>query len=245
MEVVQGAYSDRGVVLHTTKYGEGQLIVHMLTECHARRSYIIRVGSSRRADTATRSLFQPLFLIDFQSGAAHSDLHKMGQVRLSPPLQSTPYSTPKSTIALFTAELLYRVVKDEVGDVFDMVQSMVLALDSATDSGAIANFHLYFMVQLAIRLGYAPTLNYSSDAFFDMKTGEFSGHTPAHTLYMEPEKAALLHDLAVCDIEHLGQIAISRLTRRAFLSSLVDYYAYHTEAIRYVRSIDYLSEILG
>lgn len=280
MEVVRGAYCERGVVLHTTKYGEGQLIVHLLTSTHARRSYIVRVGSSRRSDAAARSVFQPLFLLEFLSGAARGELHKMSDVRLCPPLRSTPYSTPKSAIALFISELLYRVVRDEVGDVFDFVHRSVIDLDNAQNPAAVANFHLYFMTQLAIRLGYAPSLNYSSGAFFDMKSGEFVILRPVHTLYMNPDAAALLHELAVfgsglglsgadggvnggtnggaggnsdaslngsigggVGVDSLGDIALSRDMRRNFLSLLTDYYAYHTESIRSVRSIAYLAEL--
>lgn len=243
MDIAQGAYRERGLVLHTTKYGEGQMIVHMLTSTHARRSYIVRIGSSRRSGTASRSMFQPLYLLEFQSGTGHGDLHKLNEVRLCPPLQTIPYSTPKSAVALFTAELLYRVVRDEVGDVFDMASQMILELDSASSSIAVANFHLYFMVQLAVRLGYAPSMEFRTGEFFDMKLGEFVRDCPAHTLYMNPTHARLLYDLTVFSIDDLSTIELSRVTRREFLSLMVDYYAYHTEAIRSVRSIDMLAEI--
>jgi len=55
----------RGIVLHTTRYGESSLVVHCYTEQYGRQSYMIKgIRKSRKQNRS--NLFQPLFILDFE-----------------------------------------------------------------------------------------------------------------------------------------------------------------------------------
>ena len=58
--VPRGRYKARGVVLHTLKYGERQLIIHIFTAEYGRRSYITKLSQRNNP----RGLFQPLFVLE-------------------------------------------------------------------------------------------------------------------------------------------------------------------------------------
>ena len=103
----------RGIVLHTTRYGESSLVVHCYTEQYGRQTYMLKgVRKSRRTNRS--NLFQPLFILDFE--VYHKDsreIQLVKEVTRSIPLNSIPYDLTKRTQAIFMAEMLYRVVKEE------------------------------------------------------------------------------------------------------------------------------------
>lgn len=238
----RGAYRDRGVVLHSLKYGEGSVIVHMLTASHGRRSYITRIGTGRRS-SSSRHLFQPLFLLEFEASATNTDMHKLRQAIPSRMLCEIPFDIVKSSIAMFISEILYRLIRDQAEDprLYMFIEESVTVLD-AMESGT-ANFHLHFMVRLMHYLGYAPCGAWQQDGWLDIKRGSYTVSEPLHTLKIAPTVAALIHELSHTRLAALGEIALSRAERVELLRCLVDYYSFHSDAIHQVRSIDILREL--
>ncbi|MBO5882294.1 MAG: recombination protein O N-terminal domain-containing protein, partial [Alistipes sp.] len=106
------SYKARGIVLGTLKYGEKGIIVHMLTDTHGRQSYMIQ-GVKPTAKGSKMALLQPMFAVEFEGlQSSKMSMHRMKDLVPSIVLQSTPFDIRKSTISLFMAEVLYRLVKD-------------------------------------------------------------------------------------------------------------------------------------
>ncbi|MEG2727517.1 MAG: DNA repair protein RecO C-terminal domain-containing protein, partial [Mucinivorans sp.] len=185
---------ERGIVLHTTKYSERQMIVHMITASHSRATYITYVGRAQ-----SRRLFAPLAILEFSDTPSTGTLGKMSGAGLCPALYDVSSNIIKCTLALFVSELLYRVVRSEnesSGDLFAFVERSVIELDGLRNATSIANFHLYFMVHLAAILGYAPRANWGEGMFFDIKAGEFTCREPlGHSLWLAPREGAILYKL--------------------------------------------------
>ena len=125
-------HKTRGIVLHTLKYGESSLIVHVYTEKFGRQSLMIKgVRKSRKQSRA--NLFQPLFLLDFEIyHKEQRNIHLISSVGRSIPLNHIPYNHTLSTQALFMAEVLYRVLKEEESNpmLFHFLVNSVEYLDS-------------------------------------------------------------------------------------------------------------------
>ena len=190
------------------------------------------------------ALFQPLFLLQFEGlESSHSDLHKMREVQNDVVFKSLPYDIRKSTMALFMAEVLYRLVGESEANepLFDFVHSSVVALDEI-DEG-VANFHLWFLANLSRYLGYFPGNEHQKGCYFDMREGLYTLQRPAHDKFLNAEYARLLNDLIECDVEYLGEIGLNRTQRVDMLSGLVDYYSLHFDAIRRVQSIAILQQV--
>lgn len=230
-------------MLSITKFGERQLVAHLLTPSRSRVGYVVSLGRGAEA----RRLFAPLSLIEFTGIYGRGDLGKMREVVAAPALYNIGYDPIKCTLALFVSELLYRVVRTE-GEVeqslYDFVRQAIITLDGAEDRQMVANFHLWFMVRLAGALGYAPRDNWGQGVWFDIKAGEFVRDRPLHALCMEPECAGLLARLMASDGD-TATWGLSGGLRREFLSAMTDYYAWHTEAIYSVRSLSILSEVFA
>ena len=238
------SYKARGVVLGTVKYGDKAVIVNMLTDTMGRRSYIVQGLGSGKGRGSKLAYFQPLFVLQFEGLISDkSDLHRMKDVQNGVVLQSIPYDIRKSTIALFIAEVLYRLVgeSEENKILFDFVYGSVEALDAMTEG--VSNFHLWFLAHLSRFLGFAPGNEYAEDSYFDMREGVYTPIRPMHDKFCNQEYARLLNDLIECDVEYLGEIGLNRTQRVDMLSGLVDYYSIHLDAIRRVQSIAILQQV--
>ena len=137
------SYKARGIVLGTLKYGEKGVIVHMLTDLYGRQSYMVQ-GVGSRGRGSKLALFQPMFALEFEGlESPKMQMHRFGEVHSGVVLESTPFDVKKSTIALFMAEVLHRLVKESEANemLFDFVWGSIEALDAATEG--VANFHLW------------------------------------------------------------------------------------------------------
>ncbi len=210
-----------------------------------RQSYIVHgMGGSRKGKGAKMALFQPLFAVEFEGiEPSKGSLHRFSEVRAAVALQRIPYELTRSTIALFIAEVLWRLIKEQEAntELFEFAWNSLLALDSIEEG--VANFHLWFLANLSRQLGFFPGNEHSEGAWFDIVEGVYTPEEPRHTLKMNPMSAELLRDLTECDIQYLAEIGLNRTQRVEILSELLRFYDYHLDSINNVRSIEVLKEV--
>jgi len=238
------SYKGRGVVLHTLKYGDSSMVVHLLTDVGGRRSFLAQGVRSTRGRGSKMALLQPLFALEFEGlESPRMELHRFRELRSGIVLRQLPFDVRKSTMALFMAEVLYRLVREsEPNDgLFDFVWHSVGALDSLEEG--VANFHLWFLANLSRFLGFAPGNGYVAGDRFDIREGLYTPTIPAHGSFLSQFDARMLSELIGCDVRFLGEIGLNRSQRVAFLESLLAYYAYHLDAIRAVESVRILREV--
>ncbi len=238
------SYKARGIVLNTVKYGDSSMVAQLLTDVCGRCSYMVQGVRSARGRGSKAALLQPMFAVEFEGlESSKMEMHRFRELRSGIVLQSTPFDVRKSTIALFMAEVLYRLVRESEPNeaLFDFVWGSVEALD-AMDEG-VANFHLWFLANLSRFLGFSPAGEYLQGAVFDMREGAFMMVASGHSAVMDAANAEILRDLLECDVRYLAEIGLNRHRRVEFLDEMMRYYGYHLEAINTVRSIRILQEV--
>ena len=237
-------YKARGVVLHTIKYGDSSMVAYLFTDLFGRMNYLIQGVHSSRGRGNQAALFQPMFLVEFEGiEQPQARMHRMKEVRSLTPLSSLPFDVRKSTISLFMAEVLYRLIRESEANepLFDFVCRSVVQLDRMTEG--ISNFHLWFLVQLSAYLGFYPGNEPIPNGYFDIRGGVFTPSVPAHRICMDASCSGLLGDLMDCEADRLGSLPLSRTQRSAFMESMLLFFGYHLDAIRTVRSVSILREI--
>lgn len=190
------------------------------------------------------ALFQPLFALEFEgSSSPRAQMHRFKEVQSGVLLSRTPYDIRRSTVALFMAEVLYRLIKESEPneELFDYAWGSLIALDTI-DEG-VANFHLWFLANLSRLLGFYPSGEWQEGVWIDIVDGCYTSYKPSHTLVLNPHEAELMRDFTECDVRHLGEIGLNRGQRVEFLEALMRYYSYHLDAIKSVQSIDILKEV--
>lgn len=238
------SYKARGIVLHTLKYGDSGMVVYLLTDSGGRQSYMVQGVRSARGHGSKLALFQPMFAVEFEGlESSRMQMHRFREVRSGIVLQSLPFDVRKSTIALFMAEVLYRLVKEYEPNqrLFDFVWGSVAALD-ALDEG-VANFHLWFLANLSRFLGFCPGNDYSAGDWFDIREGLYTKTRPQHVSFMTQECTRILRDMMECDVRCLAEIGLNRTQRVEFLNAVLVYFGYHLDAISAVQSVRILREV--
>lgn len=239
-----GIYKARGIVLHTVKYGESALIAYLFTDVGGRQTYMIPGACSRCSKGNKAALFQPMFLLEFEGyEQPKAEMHRMKEVRTLLPLSSLPFDVRKSTISLFMAEVLYRLIKEVEANepLFDFVSGAVVQLDALKEG--ISNFHLWFLVRLSAYLGFYPGNEYNEGDCFDIQGGVFCGGMPSHRTAMESGPARLLGRLMEAEASELGALRLGHAERSGFMEAMLAFFGYHFDAIYNVRSLNILREV--
>ncbi|MBP3482692.1 MAG: DNA repair protein RecO C-terminal domain-containing protein [Alistipes sp.] len=238
------SYKARGIVLNTVKYGDSSMVAQLLTDVGGRRSYMVQGIRSSRGHGSKAALLQPMFAVEFEGlESSRMDMHRFRELHAGIVLRSLPFDVRKSTVALFMAEVLYRLVRESEPNelLFDFVWGSVEALDTLQEG--VANFHLWFLANLSRFLGFSPGNAYERGAVFDMHEGLFTTAPSARSAAMSAENAEIFRDLLECDVRFLGEIGLNRNRRVDFLDTMMTYYGYHLDAVHSVRSIKILREV--
>lgn len=238
------SYKARGVVLRTVKYGESGMVVYMLTNTLGRQTYMVQGVRSSKGKGNKGALFQPMFIVEFEGiESQHAQMHRMKDIRNFMPLSTVPFDVRKSTISLFMAEVVYRLIREveQNSPLFEFVCGAIEALDAMHDG--VANFHLWFLVRLSYFLGFYPGNQYIEDGVFDIQNGVFTPSMPTHRLALSPQNSHILAQVMSCEVENLGSLQLSRNQRSDFMNGILTYFGYHLDSIHHVQSLQILREV--
>ena len=231
----------RGIVLHTTKYGESSLVVHCYTEQFGRLTFMVKgIRKSRKQNRS--NILQPLFILDFEIYHKDSrEIQLVKEVSRAIPLNSIPFDITKSTQAIFMAEVLYRVIKEE--ETNPVLSSFLISTNQYLDTmeEACPDFHIIFMFQLSRHLGFYPQNNYEGERFFfNLASGQFKENFGDPEVYLDREVSELWNRYMRSDIQRVKEEGFNGSQRKIILDMLVRYYKLHVSGMGEIRSLEIL-----
>ena len=200
----------RAIVLRVAPYNDKSSIIYMYTEAFGRCSYVMTWPRGRSCKIP-RSLFMPLSLLEIEdTHFPKRDLHRLTEAHACLPMSRIALDPVRNALALFLAEVLYRVVRDREPDqgLFDYLAESVALLERL-DQG-IANFHIVFLMGLTRFLGIFPNLE---------------GYRPG-----------VLFDLRI-RYGNMALYAFSRQERVSILRRIIDYYRLHLPEFPEIHSL--------
>ena len=164
------------ILLHSTKYGDNSLVLHTLSREWGRRSLFLRSvsgpsslsgassGGGRRGGgsgsrSGVMSLVSPLSILEGEvsvnpvSASSMMTVKGLGAVC---PLQSLRTNFSKASISMFISEVLFRTLREGANEegLYDWCVKKILLLDAL--EGNFSNFHLLFLLELTVALGFRP-----------------------------------------------------------------------------------------
>ena len=234
----------RGIVLHSIAYSDKYSIIYMYTEDFGRVAYLVSRNRGKKS-AVSRALFLPLSIVEMEVDHRHKrDLQRIREARSIYPLVEL-YGNPfKNAIALFLAEILYRVVKEKEGDTrfFEFLYHSIQWLENS-DRG-IANFHLVFMLRLPYYFGVYPNADaYEKGAKFDLINGVFTMNQPMHKYYLSPGESVVLHRLLKMGYENMSVYTFSRQDRTNIIQRILEYYRVHLPDFPEIKSLSILHSL--
>lgn len=238
------SYKSRGVVLHTMPHGESGHIVYVYTELFGRVSYYINSGKRGVATVGgSKIMLHPLTVIEFVGSKGRGAFHRITEAKRAFASYTMFDDIYKSTISLYVAELIYKIVKEEEANsfLFEFIFQSIKVLQ-IIDEGK-PNFHLYFTTQLTKYLGFFPSSNYQDDFYFDMSSGEFVIIRPSHPLHIDRRESKLLWQIMGSNISSLGEVKTSGKSRGELLGKMIDYLGIHHDKKYKIQSLEYFKEV--
>lgn len=234
----------RGIVLGHVKYGDNSIVVNIYTEQLGRQGFIVSNSHGKRRTPA--ALLMPLTIVEIESAnRPHTTLQRIKDLHVTRPLKTIPFNASRRSISIFITELLTKTLHDEVEDQ-SMFQFLCDAIDTL-DSGVEGeyNFHIYFMLGLAQRLGFSPDMTDSQLPIFDMTEGIFTAQLPLHQYILVDDDLQLWRRLQYAEIGNLSRIASSRNERARLLELLQEYFKLHIPSFNGLNSCAILQQLFA
>ena len=235
-----------GIVLHGLKYGDSGKIVTVYTEAFGRSTFILQ-GIHAKKSTNKANLLQPLFMLEMEVDHRQGrELQRARELKISHPYQTVPFDIVKSSQAIFIAEVLYKVLREEEArsELYQFLSHSFQIFDLLREGAA--NFHLAFLIQLTKYMGFAPGNNWSEDRlFFDMVSGSFAENKPPHPYWLNPDESRYISEFLNISYEKIGSIALTSPIRNLLLIKIIDYFSLHLGIPLQVKSLDVLHELFS
>ena len=235
--------TSRIIVLHLTKYGDSSLVVHTIDSVRGRCSYMLR--GAGRSKHVTVGAFHNLAVLDIVGvESPKSSMAYLKEYEPAMPLDSLRSDVVKNSIALFISELLYRTIVEQNCDdrLFAWLCDAIARLN-ALESGAVANFHLWFMAGLCTVLGFGPSQTGDFDGSEYLQSAKLTGDRPATSDPSRGDNLTLLRELTAKPFAEAMAIPLNGTRRRDFCDSMIRYISYHLGINLHLRSLDVLHDL--
>lgn len=239
-------HKTKAIVLKTTKYAETSIVAQLYTEKFGMQSYIINSVRSVKAKTKI-SLLQPLSLLELVVyHHEKKNLQRTSEIKSAHTFKTIPFDIARSSIAIFLTEILYRSIKEQEANpsLFNFIFNAIHYLDS--EESCPANFHLSFLFQLSVFLGFAPSGKYTEkEKNFDLQEGKFVKNEPSHFVFLKGSLSKSFSDFIHCDFENAKKILLNRQQRKIILEKILLYYSLHLDNFQNIHSPKILEEVFG
>lgn len=231
-------YKSGAIVLRQVDYGDASKIVTLYTENHGRISCMVNGVRSKKPRFAP-TLFQPLTLleIDFYYRPGR-EVQRLKEAVCPFHYQSILYDHVKSSIAIFLAEVLYQVLREEESNLvlFSFIYHALQLLD--TSKSGITTFHHWFMLHLSRYLGFYPDEKVFTERSYPSDYMQaFAGLTSQQKNALRQLAESPQSSPELSDLTHSG--------RNELLESIIRYYTIHIDGISRLRSLSVLQEVFG
>ncbi len=237
-------HKTRGVVLHSVGYSDAYSIVHVFTEEFGRVTYLTAKSKGKKTKV-NKSLFHPLSVLDLE--VEHLNLRDMHRIKEAKPYflsANTLFDPVKSSICIFLAEFISKVVKDIQPNplLFNYICDSIQVLD-LLERGA-ANFHLVFIFRMSRFLGFYPDMTeYKKGMFFDLQNGEFVNYKPLHPYYLNPDDSEVFALLMRMDYSNMYSFRFSHTERVNIINKVLEYYRLHLSDFSELKSLEILQNL--
>lgn len=209
------------IVLHTTKFGENSLVVHALSKRYGRRGFLVR-GAGKKA----MSLYLPLNILEAEiQESSKSTLLTAKNIVPGRPLQGIRNNILKNSMTMFMSEVLYRTIKDGTYEdgLYEWCEKSILLLDAMQQD--FSNFHVRFLLELSIALGFSPDSS-------DLRPFVRDHHQTIDRFLQADFAESML-------------IPLNGQTRNEIAESILRYIEFHTDSALNINSLKVLRELFA
>ncbi len=232
----------RAIVFSAIKYSEADLIVCCFTESAGIKSYLLRNILKSKKSSLKASYFQPLTQLDLI--ATHKNkgtLEYIREAKVAVPYLSLHTNIVKSSLVLFLAEMLKNCIREEETNslLYVFLEESLLWLD---ENESVANFHIFFLLQLSHFLGFYPDASNIDFRYFNILEGNYQ-RSKTSEYCLEGETVENLKQFFNKSLYDMGSVKLTKTARSNLLELILTYYKLHVQGYQRPKSLSIINQI--
>ncbi len=236
-------HTTEGIVLRTLRHQDSNLIVRLYTQKFGIQDFMLKSYGSAQG-RKKYSNFQNMSILEIvYNEKSGSSLHSIQESRASVFLQHVQTEAIHLSLGLTIIEIFTNCVQLDEADeeIYDLLKSVILALDKHTDK--LIPIFLFFLAKFTAVMGFAPSWNVQDEKqpiYWDIVSGVMQNGEKGHTRICQLVQA-FLHS----DVESCRTIFFTQAEKRAYITTLFQYYYYHIQGFKYPKTLQVFAEIFG
>ena len=237
----------QGIIFRATNYSETSIICDAYTREVGLRSYIIN-GIRKKNAKVSPALLRVMSLIEMQVyHRENKTISRIKEIKPSYIYEKIPFDVARGAVGLFVTEICRKTIKESAPNphLYDFLIQTYKKLDR-TES-RIANFPIWFLVQLSCYLGLSPIVkNLTEFSVFDYSEGKVLAEAHGgHDYFFSPQNTHLLAAFLELNFDAAAQISLDNEERRKLITDILLYLSYHTESFGEVNSMRVLQTVFS
>ena len=232
----------KAIVFSAIKYSEADLIVSCYTQVAGIKSYLLRGVLKTKKGKLKASYFQPLTQLELI--AEHKNkgtLEYIREAKVFNPYKTLHTTIVKSGLVMFLSEMLKNIIREEEPNdqLYIFLENSFNWLDQNEE---VANFHIFFLLQLSMYLGFYPDASNIEDKYFNIMEGSFQS-TYTSNYCLEGRQIENFKHFFNINFETLGSIQLSKTERQTVLELILTYYSFHVQGYQKPKSLAVLNQL--
>jgi len=234
----------KAIVFSAIKYSEADLIVSCYTEVAGIKSYLLRNILKSKRGKLKASYFQPLTQLELI--AEHKNKGKLEYIKEAKvfyPYQTLHTDIVKSGLVMFLSEMLKNCIREEEtnDELYSFLEYSFQWLDQSDE---VANFHIYFLLQLSMHLGFYPDASNVDEAYFNIMEGNFQAVNTSNYCLEGPQIENFKKFFGI-NMETLSTVKLSKTARHNLLELVLAYYSFHVQGYQKPKSFAVLNQLFS
>ena len=144
---------------------------------------------------------------------------------------------------MFLAEMLKNCIREEEAneDLFAFLEQSFQWLDKNDE---VANFHIFFLLQLSLYLGFFPDATAIQKNYFNIVEGNFQA-TSTSNYCVEGEAIENFKQFFGISLETLQEVKLTKTQRKDLLELILSYYSFHVQGYQKPKSLAVLNQLFA
>ncbi len=218
----------RGIIISHVNYSETSVVCNIFTREHGLLGFMMK-GLRRGKGAIKSSHIMPLNLVDIIfDKKPHQQLLTLKELHCSPLLMGLHGEISKNSLSIFISEVLQKTLYKEHIDqsLFDHLENSIIYINRVQN---IANLPCYFLVKLAMFMGFKPKGGWQQDELLmlDIFDGIFTNIVKKEHPQLTVNASRYVYNLLNSTIEQQEELTEPYQIRLEALDGLVAYFQFH------------------
>lgn len=234
--------STKAIVVSKLRYKESDLIVKCYTQQFGIKSYLLKNALKSRKGKFKPAYFQSLTIINIEAEHKQNrSLHFLKDIKTQNNFESIHTNVIKSTIALFLAEVLTIVLKEEEENrlLFNYLETSLIWFN---ENEVDTNFHYIFLIELTKYLGFYPDISQSNLSYFNLEDGKFYDKQSGK-YFIEEENLTFFKQLLGIKFDANKSAEFKPTQKLEFLNMILLYFKLHLDGFYQPKSVTILNQV--